>query len=82
MAVGGDGGEGELWDRFTRLDGGASATAAVVAEAVTGDDRFAAKALDDEGSWMPSEGKESDFRRVLYGIVDFSTGLAVELGLS
>lgn len=38
------------------------------ADGAEGGERFAALEAWDWGSWMPSNGRDNDFRRVLYGM--------------
>jgi hypothetical protein len=82
-----------MWARFKRFDGGASSLGAEAIAAV-GDGvrellalfwramaRFAAAALEalDTGTCIPSEGRESDFRLVLYGMMGRRVGSATDL---
>ena len=55
----GGGEAGMVWERLGRLDGGRSA------EGREGGERCAAADLELWGSWMPSEGRESETLRVL-----------------
>lgn len=57
--------EGPAYDLLDFFGGGASE-----AGAVEGGERFAAaREACVTGSWMPSDGSDSDLRRVLYGMV-------------
>ena len=55
----GGGEAGRVWERLGRFDGGRSAGGR------EGGERFAGADLELWGSWMPSEGRESDTLRVL-----------------